>query len=161
MLEALREDDFLEGTTIEESTLTKLNHTGGYAHFDESLAITEAATPDCSQRFWEFRYSDVVAGWEHSLLFTTFTILTFILINSTAKINHAFSNRDRFDIFIFVVFVSVPVVPSNLKDERANIEEVWDWEGKATIYFSKWQKKKTMCFCRHADGLSALNRRIY
>ena len=48
MLDALREDDLLEGTTMVESTLTKLNHTGGYAHFDESLTITEAAISDRS-----------------------------------------------------------------------------------------------------------------
>ena len=48
MLEALREDDFLEGTTIEESTLTKLNHTGGYAHFDERYATTKAVISDRS-----------------------------------------------------------------------------------------------------------------
>ena len=62
VLDALREDDFLEGMTIEESTLIKLSHAGGYVHFYERYAIIEAAAPDCSQRFREFRYSDVVAG---------------------------------------------------------------------------------------------------
>ena len=44
--------------------------------------------------------------------------------NPSAKIDDTFSNRDSFDISITVVLISVPVVPSNLKDERANIEEV-------------------------------------
>ena len=50
--------------------------------------------------------------------------MTFIICNPSAKIDDTFSNRDRFDIFITEVLVSVPVVPSNLKDERANVEEV-------------------------------------
>ena len=47
-----------------------------------------------------------------------------MLINSSAKIDDAFSNRDRFDNFIAGVFISISVVPSNLKDERTNVEEV-------------------------------------
>ena len=46
MLDALREDDFLEGMTMKESALTKLSHAGGYVNFDESFAITEAAISD-------------------------------------------------------------------------------------------------------------------
>ena len=43
MLDALREDDFLEGMTTVESTLTKLSHAGGYVNFDGSCASTQAA----------------------------------------------------------------------------------------------------------------------
>ena len=51
--------------------------------------------------------------------------MTFIICNNpSAKIDDSFSNRDRFDIFIFPIFISIPVVPSNLKDERTNVEEV-------------------------------------
>ena len=44
------------------------------------------------------------------------------MINPSAKVDDAFSNRDRFDIFVVAVFGSVAVVPSNLKDGRTNVE---------------------------------------
>ena len=49
VLDALREDDFLEGMTMVESKLTKLSHAGGYVHFYERYAIIEAVTADCSK----------------------------------------------------------------------------------------------------------------
>ena len=48
MLQALREDDILEGMTTKESTLAKLNDTGGYVNFHKSRAINEGAMTDCS-----------------------------------------------------------------------------------------------------------------
>ena len=50
--------------------------------------------------------------------------MVIIICNPSAKIDDSFRNRDRFDIFIIEVLISVAVVPSNLKDERANVEEV-------------------------------------
>ena len=47
MLEALREDDTLEGMTTVESALTKLSHTKGYVNFYERYAITEGGTANC------------------------------------------------------------------------------------------------------------------
>ena len=47
-----------------------------------------------------------------------------MMINPNAKVDNAFVNRDGFDRFIAAIAISVPVVPSNLKDERANVEEV-------------------------------------
>ena len=50
--------------------------------------------------------------------------MTFIICNPSVKVDDSFSNRDRFDIFITEVLISVPVVPSNLKDEQTNNEKV-------------------------------------
>ena len=50
--------------------------------------------------------------------------MTIIICNPSAKVDDTFRHRDRFDIFITVVLISVLVVPSSLKDERTNVEEV-------------------------------------